>query len=463
MDFLKDLAIPQPLEHYRLVILLATISALVFVPYISYTLGASTLSVWLNRRARRAGDRTSIRFARMLVQPPFASKSVVAFLGVIPGISLVFSYAQILQGSPAIGTGLAAFGFMAVLAGLVLLYTYRYTFRVEAVLESFAGARSVGDPPADAGEVEEYRASNTAAHLRSGTWGVALLHIGVFLFAAASVVAGGTEYWKSVDSFLGVLLTGEVWTKYLLVLAFAAGAAGIGMQVLQSGWTRERPGSHPEVEKLARFHGERGTALGLLAIPLVLLATTALLPPSTASGGVYALAGIGLVLFLLAAVYAYAHFTRGERRAAPTALFLFFSGIAATVVGDYVAVATATKDHAVVLAAVHERELDLLKAKLGVGAPAATGEDIFNAKCSACHLWDQKKVGPPYFETVPKYAGKRAQLVAFVLNPGRVNTAYPPMPSQGLKSAEADSIVSYLLARVAAAGKMRPEAAAAPK
>jgi cytochrome c len=76
-----------------------------------------------------------------------------------------------------------------------------------------------------------------------------------------------------------------------------------------------------------------------------------------------------------------------------------------------------------------------------------SGEEIFNAKCSACHLFDQKKVGPPYKSVLPKYRGNKAQLVSFVLNPLKVDPSYPPMPNQGLKPTEADSIATYLLAR----------------
>jgi len=81
-----------------------------------------------------------------------------------------------------------------------------------------------------------------------------------------------------------------------------------------------------------------------------------------------------------------------------------------------------------------------------------TGEDIYNAKCSACHLFDQKKVGPAYQAVVPKYKENKAGLVAFILNPVKVDPAYPPMPSQGLKPSEADSIATYLLQKLGAKG-----------
>ena len=45
----------------------------------------------------------------------------------------------------------------------------------------------------------------------------------------------------------------------------------------------------------------------------------------------------------------------------------------------------------------------------------------------------------------PKYAGKEAQLIAFIRNPVKVDPAYPQMPNPGLKPNEADAIAKYLL------------------
>jgi len=97
--------------------------------------------------------------------------------------------------------------------------------------------------------------------------------------------------------------------------------------------------------------------------------------------------------------------------------------------------------------------------KLGIALVVLSGQEIYDAKCSACHLFDQKKVGPPYKTVIPKYEGKKAQLLAFILNPVKVDPAYPNMPNQGLKPAEADSIATYLLTRFAPA-KGAPAAAA---
>ena len=47
-------------------------------------------------------------------------------------------------------------------------------------------------------------------------------------------------------------------------------------------------------------------------------------------------------------------------------------------------------------------------------------------------------------DVLPKYDGKEAQLVAFIRNPGKIDSAYPPMPNPGLKPEEAEAVVKYM-------------------
>ena len=86
---------------------------------------------------------------------------------------------------------------------------------------------------------------------------------------------------------------------------------------------------------------------------------------------------------------------------------------------------------------------DAEKSAGGIGV--ISGADIYKTRCSACHRFDQKLVGPPYKETMPKYAGNVDKLVAFIKNPGKVNPAFPPMPNPGLKPAEARAVAKYIL------------------
>jgi cytochrome c len=75
-------------------------------------------------------------------------------------------------------------------------------------------------------------------------------------------------------------------------------------------------------------------------------------------------------------------------------------------------------------------------------------QQIFNQKCIACHKFDQKLVGPPYDQTVPKYNGDVQKLAAYIFNPQKIDPNYPPMPNQGLKKKEATAMAQWLINKV---------------
>jgi cytochrome c551/c552 len=195
--------------------------------------------------------------------------------------------------------------------------------------------------------------------------------------------------------------------------------------------------------------GIRFSVIALLVLPLMLLAQVSSVNDDAMSGLLYSLIGVGLVLFFLAAHFLYGYQRSAHGPSAAGGFFVFLLGASINIAADSLAIGTATREQAAILSMQHEKNIEELKASLGVSLVTFTGEDIYNAKCSACHLFDQKKIGPPYFETIPKYEGEKAELVSFILNPVKIDPDYPPMISQGLRPAEADSVASYLLRRVA--------------
>jgi cytochrome c len=442
VDFLKNIALPQPMEHYHLVVLIATISSIVFIPYMSFVLGSSALSVWFNGAGRRRGDRQHLEFSKALIDIALYNKAAVLFLGILPAMSIVFSYAQLLHSTDAISASLAGYGFLFLAAAAVFLYSYKYTFRIQGILEMLkAEKRALPD-------IDEYKTSNLRANTRSGRWGVAFLLVSLFLYSGASSVTVDPFAWDQTDSVFQLFLSLSTWLKFFQVIALSAGITGTGMlYFFVSGETGQ--GDDTGVVRTA---GRRLCVGSLAALPLLVVLEILTASPASLSGAIYGLAGLAILTFFIASHFLYDYFTRFDPHKIAYGLYMFLVGAVLLVVNNYVAVGNATKNHAAVLAFANEKEVEDLKSRLGVALVVVRGEDIYNGRCSACHLFDSKKVGPPYNLVIPKYRGKKAELMAFVLNPAKKDAAYPPMPNQGLKPAEADSIASYLLRRVLGPG-----------
>ncbi len=437
MDLLKSLAMPQSQEHYRLLLFMLNLTFIVFVPYIGFLLGASFLARREERKGRATGNPMKIRFARDLVDIVLANKKVLAFLGVIPSLALVFLYAQLLQQTPAIAVDLAGWGFLFLLTAAILLYAYKYTFDLAGVLDGLLGK---GHPTEEA---KQFAVVNARTHDAMGRWGIVFIAAALFLLTSAMAVAVNRDAWTNIGAIWELFIAPDVYVKYLQFLALSLGMTGLGILFFFFSWEGGKK-IDPAYAAYARKKGVDLAVVSLLAQPLLIFLSLFFLPAEALSGVMVALAGIAVLLLLLALQFLYALEKEGSMQYVGYAFFALVCASAFTVTKDQLAIQNATKQHAAQLVVAHERQMETLKAKLGIGAPLPTGEDIYNGKCSACHLYDQKKVGPPYNVVLPKYAGKKADMISFVLNPAKVDPAYPPMPNQGLKPAEADSIVSYL-------------------
>jgi len=465
MDLLKHLAIPQSIEHFHVLVVIGGLMSVILYPYLGFLLGSSILSYVYNRKGTAEQKHHFTQFAKDLIDIVLINKSVPSILALIPSFGLVFVLAQILQSTEAMSVDLAAYGFLFLLAGVAAMYAYKYTFRLRTVLHDYEGI--LEQRRSDASGLEEihgYSSETVKSHLASGRAGVYLLIAASFLLVSSVAIAANPTSWSEVDSFVTLIISVDVLIRTLEFAALSAAATGVGILYFFFVGPAGAGKGDTEVKEVARTVAVRLIVASFVALPVFILASIVVLPPSSLSGSVYILAAFSLVLILLAAQFVYAWFRDSHTRYVNSAVFTFAISIALISLNDQLAIHNGTGFQAAVLASRFDQATEELKSKLGVAAAALTGEDIFNGRCSACHMFDQKKIGPAYKDVIPKYGGKKDLIMAFVLNPVKRDPAFPPMPNQGLKPAEADSIVSYILKRLGSAEtKAAPPAQPSPQ
>jgi cytochrome c len=447
MDLLKTLALPQSAEHVHLLLVIGGMVSAVLFPYIGFLLGTSWLSLVYDRKGRRSGDPREARFARDVVSISMANPSLPVFLGILPAVALVLIQAEITQGTNALAVVLSGWGTLFLATGSILLRSYWVTFRIGEVL-SDAGEAVAGQPSGEPGSIEAFALENAGRREKTGRWGIRLLVLAsTFLVASVGILANG-RHWIDIESLFEIFLAPDVLLRIPLFAGVVAGITGVGVIFFFFSWEGGIPTGDATYSGFVRSVAFHLSTVGFVVIPLCMIATLLLLPPESLSALFFGLAGGVLVLLLLAAqlLYAYAHEGRGGY--ASYAFVVFASALVLMIVNDNVASGNTVQYQAALLNHRYDAITEEMETRLGIAAPALTGADIYNSKCSACHLFDVKKVGPPYNIVIKKYFGRKSQLIAFVLAPRKVDPAYPSMPSQGLKPSEADSIATYLLARV---------------
>ena len=123
---------------------------------------------------------------------------------------------------------------------------------------------------------------------------------------------------------------------------------------------------------------------------------------------------------------------------------LFIILFALLAIQDQLAIHTSSRIHSAVLAADYKTYELKINEEMGIDTKPISGADIYNGRCIACHRFDIKVVGPPYNQTLPKYEGKKEELIKFIMNPVKKNPDYPAMPNQGLKPKEAEAVADFL-------------------
>jgi hypothetical protein len=266
MEFLKDIAIPQSLEHFRLLVLITTISSIVFIPYLGFAAGSSILSLLYHHRGSRDKNAVFIRFAQELVDHALFSKSLIVFLAILPGLSLVFAYAQILQGTQSMGASLAGFGFLSLLAGMVLLYSYKYTFRVQVILGSYE--LLLQNQPNDQSQktLAAYQDSNTKAHLRSGRYGIFFLCLALILYASAMSVLSNPHAWD-LDSVFSLIISPDIVLKIAEIIFLSIGITGIGILFFSFAWGNRKEYTE-EYSSLVKKIGIQFSTAAFLGLPV---------------------------------------------------------------------------------------------------------------------------------------------------------------------------------------------------
>ncbi|MDQ1266207.1 MAG: cytochrome c, partial [Bacteroidota bacterium] len=78
------------------------------------------------------------------------------------------------------------------------------------------------------------------------------------------------------------------------------------------------------------------------------------------------------------------------------------------------------------------------------GTSSIDGAAIYKLKCTACHAFDRRLVGPSHREVLEKYKDNKAGMVNFILHPKKVRPDFPAMPDQGLKPKEAQAVVDFM-------------------
>ncbi len=450
MDFLKHLALPQSEQQIVVLHMVLNIVSIIFLPYISILWGSSLLSIFYNREGKKKSNIQYLQFAKDLAETFIVGKGVLFLFGVVPFLSLVFSYAQIFQETSVISISILTFAFFLFVISAALLYSYYYTLKLGGLLNAVSSLplKKQSNNDSTIEDVKEYEQHTVRTNDTTGMYGITLLTISLFLWIVSVTLMNTPQQWESVTSFLSLIFSLHGILRFVEFIAFAFVTTSAAILFYFFAW---QGGKREISDEYSGFVKKFSLSFGIIATliaPLFLFFDVALVSSLSVSNSFYFYAVIVLIALLLIIHFFYALSKNFSLKTTRNAFYFTCVMLLFFVLKEQTSFATSTQKQSSFLAAQYTKHHEELLASMGVSLTVLTGEDIFVGKCSACHNFAKKeagKIGPLYKDVLPKYENDKQKLVSFILNPQKVDPAFPPMPNQGLKPKEADSIAAYIM------------------
>ena len=440
MDFLDKLVLPQSAEHIELLHYMLILLLALFVPFISIIFGGTFASIHYGKKFRKTKTLYYKKFSKDVIEYVTVNNGVGVILGIVPLIAAILIFAQLLHTAEIQTVSFLAMSLLMIIVSLFMIYTYRYSMVLSNVFES-VNSNSIADKDAEV-DYQKIKAKSSHLSLTYGKSGLVFLFIGIWFYVAAITSATTFTTWN-FPGFFTALAAPKVLLNLLIFIAFAFTLTNGAILFIHLYWNESKKDEDPLYTKFVKDTASKAGLKASIPLPILIAINLFSFSDSTLSGSIFIYTVLSVMLIFLAYHLFYMIQFKNDYRFGSFIFFILIFAWIAFIVKDQKAMTNATEKHSLVLSTEYDKILAELK---GEGTVAVlSGKEIYDVRCASCHKFDQKLVGPPHFEVLPKYVGKEAQLVAFIRNPGKIDPAYPPMPNPGLKPQEADAVAKYLL------------------
>ena len=420
----KDILLPLPAPVWLLVTLLLVSFAL-HILFVNLMVGGSLMVLISEIRGlkNKDWDEVSHRIAATIT----VNKSMAVVLGVAPLLTISVLY------TPQFYSANALLGFSWLMVIPLVILAFLFSYAHEYSWERLAASKGV--------------------HIALAAIAAALFLAIPFIFLANINLMLYPERWPAIRSFWDAIWLPNVLPRYLHFIAASLAVTGL---FLVFYFRRPRLevhfGSLERSDLLRSFYGVSLAATGAQVVLGLLLFLT--LPAHVLSLRLVALLLVAVALVPAALLWLWREVREVEPGSRRWRLVAVLAAVVCVmIVARHEVRETAVKPHrALVAAKTADYKVKLQEARdylvmpggLG-GAPASPGAQVFTRRCTSCHAFDRKLVGPPLAQALGIYRGNRQALMSWITKPGRKRPDFPVMPAQEMPPDELQQLVDYLL------------------
>jgi cytochrome c len=445
MEVIDQLIKPPSANHIMLLKYILTVALLLFIPYLCMVMGASAVSLYFNYSGKKLKNNMYLRFAKDVIERLTITKNAELALGIIPVLSVLFSYAQLLYEAKTITIGMMALSAVIFIAAFMLIYRYRTSYRIESVLNAFR--KFAGKAAESETEITDFEENVSKTKNTAGKIGVLLLYTAAYLFIGSMRLATDPARWSEINNVLALLFSWTTFSNFMYMLAASGTITGCAILFYFFKWNNGVTAMDEAYSKFVKRFAGALAFISAIILPILLYYNFVYLPQTALSISVFFYMLLALAVILLLCNFLYAVIKNQEVKFVNLVFVLVFLAFLFNIVKDQIAFGNAIKEHTLFIS---EKAEELEKEKKGklISTEGISGEEVYRTRCTSCHKFDSRLVGPPHDQVVPKYKGDVNKLMTFILNPIKVDPNFPPMPNPGLKPKEAAAVAQYLIEKV---------------
>ncbi len=444
MEFLDNIILPQSGSNLALLEFLLMMAKLIFVLYTGVLFGSVLLSIYFQSKTEHVSNYKYIYLSKNYIDLITTNKLMGFGLGIIPFMAIIFLYAHLLHNTQTAITLYLFYSFILFIPGLILIYSYKHSLHLKDFLYLVKKAQNIRLDADGQQELIDYNISVSKLNVKTGWWGLLLLFVSLWMFNSAADLAVDKVRWASEPSLLDIMIYGTAILRFMHFITAAFSLTGVAFIIKIFYWDRAVYQYSEEYEDFAKKINVRIAMVFACIQPVFLIINLILTPKIAVSNFIYGIGGLVFVCVFFALHYLYETIRYRRYKFIIPSFYLLLTIFAFIILKDQNAFNVSNKEQKARLATLFEEYQSQFKA-VGTEEMKINGEELYKGRCTACHRFEEKLVGPAHKDVLPKYINNKEALIKFIMNPVKVDPNYPPMPNQGLKPAEAKAIADFML------------------
>ncbi len=444
MEFLDKLVIPQPDYNLNLLNYFLILGLSIFMTYAALLLGSTLMSVYFKNKSASHKDNFA-KLSRDYISL-VTDNWIYAFgLGIIPFLSIIFIYTQLLHKQPVAIVSYLTFSFILFLIAIILAYRYKKSLHLINVFTHIKEKISISDDIIT--DIDNLSNEAESGKNRTGTWSAILMFIALWFFVGAISFAMTPDEWWYGNA-LSVLFSGNSILKFLQFLAATFAFTSITFVFRKFFWDSDSTSYSQDYAEYAKKTNLWVGMISSMLLPVFIVLSLFVIPKNSLNPAIFGATMLNLFLVIVVLQQIYFVLKGRSNSFIKYAFYSFIVIFALLAFKDKTAFSVANRSHVLVLDQEYKIYKEAFLASLGIEAAPINAFEIYSGRCAACHRDEDAPTAPAHKNIIQKYldqADPVAALVQFIQNPQPVNPKWPPMPNQGLTTQEAKAVAEYLV------------------